>query len=52
MESALLFEADIPPVIFGPSGRGAHAAVDSVLISYDSHFINIQGLCVWDEIRV
>lgn len=25
---------------------------DSVLISYDSHFINIQGLCVWDEIRV
>ncbi len=34
MESALLSEADIPPVIFGPSGSGAHAAVEYV--SFDS----------------
>lgn len=30
MESALLLEAGIPPVIFGPSGSGAHAAVEYV----------------------
>ncbi len=34
MESALLFEAGIPPVIFGPSGSGAHAAVEYV--NFDS----------------
>ncbi len=30
MESALLLEAGIPPAIFGPSGSGAHAAVEYV----------------------
>ncbi len=34
MESALLFEAGIPPVIFGPSGSGAHSAVEYV--NFDS----------------
>ena len=30
MESALLLEAGIPPAIFGPSGNGAHAAIEYV----------------------
>jgi acetylornithine deacetylase len=38
MDSAILAEAGIPTVIFGPSGEGLHAAIeyvdfDSVIVS-------------------
>lgn len=42
MESALLLGAGIPPAIFGPSGNGAHAAVEYV--DFDSVVSTTEGL--------